>query len=419
MAAESSQETDTGVTVSSADPQAPINELDDDWALTSFDPWDRRLNHDNIWRLYEVIRRETPVGYSEARGGYWLLSRFEDVKRAAVDHASLCSGRGVSIGQAEVSDPPGAPLEYDPPEHTKIRAVMFEPFRGRNAQQFAETVQKHVAAILDAAGRLSSVDLVEDVARQLPVAVISDVIGFDDEARKLNSELSLGVIETSNYDSMYAARTTYIEFLRGQIRKSAANPGKGFLGEITSKSFAGYRFTEREILGIIFAMGLAGHHSTSNALASMLIRAADGSAREKWLPDLDDSHAVNAFIEEVLRIEPPIHLEGRRAVVPVRVGNVEIPAGDQVALLYGSANHDERRFPDPKRFSPGRGAGHLSFGSGIHVCLGMNLARMEMATLLRELLCRFPDYELSDPPLSSGMVFGHHMGWRSIPAVLA
>jgi cytochrome P450 len=392
---------------------------DEEWALTSFDPWDnQRLRFSNVWDIYQVMREHGPAIHSDAYGYLYSLPRYTDVKKAVLDHQTFSSARGNKIGRTQPSNPPGTPIEYDPPENNKFRAPMIAPFVPRRVGQFEPLVRHHVGLILDHIETLDAINVVEDLGERLAMNVISDIVGFDEDARERNKEHSRAVVHGTNEG--YATRNEgYNEFLREQVARAKVDPQPGMLGDLATALVTGTtQLTDQNVASIIHAMGLAGLHSTINAVSTMMIRVCDPDLREQWLPSAE-ANVIEQFVEEALRIDAPIHLEGRWTTTAVNVGGVEIPADSQVALIYASANHDEEQFPDPRRFDASRTMGHLTFGHGIHTCLGMALARLEMNVLLEQLVIRYRSIELAGTPIDTGMVYGHHMGFESVPIKVA
>jgi len=385
-------------------------------ALDAFDPWSDEWNRSNIWATYRAMREAAPAMYSGARCGFWMLSRHADVKRAALNNKVFSSAHGSQVGFDRTTTPPSAAIEFDPPDHRRYRSVMIAPFTAARIGQLSGLVDRHVRIVVDRALAAGSFDVVHDVGAPLAVGVISEIIGFDDEARDRNRELALAVVG-AGHEAATIAHAAYDAFLAEEVRRRIETPMPGFLGELVTRSMADGEFEPPELLSIARAMALAGHHTTINGVASMLLRAADPSIRDRWLSARDES-AISEFVEESLRIDPPIHMEARWTTEAVNVSGVLVPADVQVALIFGSANHDESVYPDPDQFIPARPGGHLAFGHGIHTCLGMGLARMEMATLLKEMLERMPGLRLDGDPVDSGMFFGHHMGWDSVPAAV-
>ena len=219
----------------------------------------------------------------------------------------------------------------------------------------------------------------------------------------------------SDLSTMGDAYQDYEDFLRDEVRARRRTPGEDFISELWSMEPEGGPFDESELTVMVRALALAGHHTTVNAISSLLMHMSDEDVRRRYC----DEPCPEQAVEEVLRLDPPVHLEARTTTARVIIGDEEIPPGAKIALLYASGNRDERRYDAPDRFDPWQERPpHLSFGHGLHKCLGAPLARLEMGVILDEMMDRFPSYRLIDDPVDSGMVIGHHMGWESIPAVV-
>jgi cytochrome P450 len=386
-------------------------------SLDTFDPWSNEWNRGNIWTTYAAMREAAPAIYSSARCGFWLVSRYADVRQAALNTKVFSSSRGSQVGVSGTTTPPSAAIEYDPPDHRRFRSVMIAPFTAARIGELSGLVDRHVRTVVDRALAAGSFDVVHDLGAPLAVGVISEIIGFDDEARERNRELALALVAASHEEAV-SAHAAYDAFLAAEVRRRIETAMPGFLGELVTRSMADGQFEPSDLLSIARAMALAGHHTTINGVASMLVRAAEPDLRGKWLSSSRDDSAISRFVEESLRIDPPIHMEARQTTAAVDIGGVVVPADEQVALLFAAANHDESVYPDPEEFLPSRPAGHLAFGHGIHTCLGMGLARLEMAALLKRVLEQMPGLRLNGEPVDSGMFFGHHMGWDSVPAAV-
>jgi cytochrome P450 len=391
-------------------PSAPTDVID------SFDPWTQRLDRSNIWAIYQTMRASAPAVYSGA-GGFWLLTRYADVKRAALNPKIFSSAHGSRIGIRGTMSPPAVPIEYDPPESRKFRNEMIAPFTAARIDRLSGLVDGHVRAAVAHALEAGKFDIVHDIAAPLAIGVISDVIGFDDEARHLNRELALAVVG-ANHEAGIAATTAYNDFLADEVTKRIETPTPGFLGELVTRSMATGEFDPPNLMSIARSMALAGHHTTINGASSMLLRYADPAIRERWLSDPESDSVISGFVEETLRIDPPIHMEARWTTQSIDVDGVTVPAGNQVALVFASANRDESAFEQPEEFIADRRGAHLAFGHGVHTCLGMALARLEMGSLLKEVIARIPRLRLDGEPDDIGIFFGHHMGWGGMPAAV-
>ena len=393
------------------------SDLAPEWGLDHFDPWDRRITYGNIWEIYKKMREKGPVHFSDAHDGFWSIVSYKDIKAAARDHRTFSSAKGTSIGEhhSDPSTPAKAPIEYDPPDHTRFRKAVQEPFLPRKMEDFNTGIRATVRELLDQISEMGSFDIVHDLAEPVPQEVLSKILGFDEETKEKNRDLVLKVV-TADLAVKQQAWKNFHAFLREEIRKRQANPGDDFLSHLCVDEFEGARFSESELVSMLAALALAGHHTAINGISSVLRRAADDNVRSAYI---SDRSLGTRIVEETLRCDPPIHLEARTTTEAVEVDGFKIPANVQVALLYASGNHDEAEFPNPEKFDLTRSSNqHLSFGHGIHTCFGMHLARLEMNIVLDEMISKFPHYQLDGPQIDSGMVYGHHMGWESIPATI-
>lgn len=394
------------------------DEITPEWGLSRFDPWDNRLNYKNIWSIYREMRHTAPVVYSEAHGGIWCISRYEDVRSAARDFKTFSSQNVMDIGNANKNTAPRVRrlIELDPPEHTVHRKVMQVPFLASRVGEFSDGIRTSIRELLDKVEKNQEFDIVTDIAEPVPQDVLAKVLGFDDESRIKNRELVLRFVN-ADLGSRRERQEELRAFLLEKIREKTENPGDDYLSQMCMSEHDGERFTEAELVGMVQGFALAGHHTSINAIASMLYRLSDENIKDLYL---SDPKWGSKIVEETLRLDPPIHLEGRTTTVATSVGGIKIPADQSVALIYASANHDESRFEQPETFLPQRSSlQHLAFGHGIHMCIGMNLARLEMNIILEEVMSRIPNYQLAGEPEDSGMVFGHHMGWEKMPATVS
>lgn len=389
--------------------------LDPSWGISHFDPWDKRITYENIWPIYKAMREKASVLHSEALGGFWSILRFEEVRNAARDARTFSSKHALDIGQDNwaTAKPSKRLIETDPPDHTRVRKAMQAPFLLKSVGNFEEGIRLRVHELLDNIEELGTFDIVTDLAEPIPQEVLANVLGFDEETRKRNRELVIAYVH-ADLSSTQAAHENFWNFLVETIRERLKNPGSDFLSQLCTTAVDGSKFTEAELVGMLHGFALAGHHTAIDGISSMLRRVSEHQLRELAI---SDPTSIPKIVDETLRCDAPIHLEGRSTTTEVTIGGVNIPAGESVALVYASANRDERQFENPDTFEPLRANNqNLAFGHGIHMCIGMHLARLEMRIILEEMLARFPGFELQGNPTSSGMVFGHHMGWDSMPA---
>jgi len=385
-----------------------------EWGVTSFDPWDPRITSATVWDMYRAMRQAGPALHSDAHGGFWSIARYDDVRAAAADPATFSSAQGVVVGRKK--QVPSIPLEFDRPEHTAYRKALSAPFLRSRVERFSDLVRSEVDELLDRVADARQFDVVRDIAAPLPLKIISEFLGITGDRQVLHQQLGHDFVH-ADISTVAAAEEAYYGFMREEVRARGAQLGEDFISELVQMDVDGRRFEEQEIVRMTRALALAGHHSTINGISSMLVRMTDDDVRRRYLQGRDSAPQV---VEEALRIDPPIHLEARTTTTVVDVGGVTIPAGEKVALLYASGNHDDAAYPDPdpERFDAARqGPPNLTFGHGVHKCLGQHLSVLEMTVVLEELLARFPDYRLTAEPVGAVMVYGHHMAWQSIPAI--
>lgn len=285
------------------------SQLDTQWATGHFDPWDSRISYDNIWNLYRAMRDEAPALYSDAYGGFWSITRYGDIKEAARNYRVFSSAGGTTIGkrmqkESNNSTPPKAPIEFDPPDHTRFRKALQVPFLPKKMPEFISEIRSSVGQLLDKIAYQSTFDIVNDLAEHVPQEVVSKILGFDEETRAKNRAMVLKVV-TADFASRDAAWVEFQSFLREEIHKRQANPGDDFMSSLCNDEFDGVRFNEPELVGMLGALALAGHHTSINAISSLLRRMCIPQVRQAYL---EDRKVVSQIIEETLRSDPPVHL---------------------------------------------------------------------------------------------------------------
>jgi cytochrome P450 len=358
--------------------------------------------------VYRTLRDDHPV-YA-APDGAFVLSRFEDVWNAVNDWASLSSA-----GVAEAAQLQPQMIYMDPPNHTSLRRLVsraFTPKRVADLEPRVRAVADELLAKMAAAG---GGDLVHEFASPLPSTVMSDLIGVPDEHRSAFQGWIEAFLEVTSPDDI-AGRATNIYTLFGSLlaeRRQA--PADDLMSALLAAQVDGDSLSDDDLLGFCFLLLVAGNDTTTSLIGNgveLLARHED--QRAELAGDLS---LVPAAIEEMLRVESPTQALPRTAMRDVELHGSTIPSGSRVMLLWGSANLDDREFPDPEVFDIHRRAPrHLGFGHGIHVCLGAALARLEARVAFEELLTRAPEYELRGE--SARYVSNWARAWRFLPLQL-
>jgi cytochrome P450 len=384
------------------------------------------------------LRAEAPV--HPTADGMVALSRYEEVKEVSRDPVRFVSGRGVLINDP-LRDPEGSGLgafsllHLDPPLHGAYRSVVNREFTPRAVGPLGERVRAVVREALDRVPADEPVDLVEELAAPIPIAVIAELLGVTGVDRVQLRRWSDAVIESPDgTDPEQAGQLAeLVAFLMDHVGSAAADEGD--LLHLLRTAPVGDRVLDpAEIMGFCMTLLVAGNETTRTLLSGGAEALATRPEQVEALAA--DPSAVPAAVEEILRWVTPIQAFGRTAVEDVELAGVAVPEGSFVVMLYASANRDEAVFGptagefDAFRGSPvgaagsaGGGAGpaspgapHLAFGFGEHVCLGSSLARLEARIFFEELLARYPGYRLAGEPVYTSSTVVN--GARSLPVVL-
>jgi cytochrome P450 len=303
-------------------------------------------------------------------------------------------------------------LNVDPPDHTRIRGIVQKVFTPRAIEQLAPRVQELVDGALDtAAARGDTMEVIGDLAFPLPFRVISDMLGMpdgdQDELRGWAHTLTLGLEPTlavSHLDDIVQASDRMQEHVLDAIAWKRTHPADDLLTALVHAEDDGARLSPDELVDQVVLLFVAGHETTVNLIGNgTLALLRHRGELERW--QRDPSMGANA-VDELLRFDAPVQFSRRVTTAPVEIDDVTIAEGAFLLLMLGAANRDPQRWgehADLLDLTRAGTAGHLSFGSGIHHCLGAALARMEGRIAVGTLIHRFPALELAaDPPVWSG-----------------
>ena len=296
-------------------------------------------------------------------------------------------------------------VQMDPPQHRKLRTLVSQAFTPRVVAGLEPRIAELTTQLLDQVGE--RFDLIDALAYPLPVVVIAELLGIPPSDRGLFREWAdvlLGqevdpdqaVAEVSEQAVMAVAPTMrqMNAYFLDYIRSRRANPGADLTSKLVQAEVDGERLADEEIVGFVGLLLIAGHITTTATLGNSLVSFQDNP--EAAAEVRADPMLLPAAIEEVLRVRTPFPRLGRIAKVDTEVGGVLIPAGEIVVPWLAAANRDQRVFTEPDRFDIHRKPNpHLSFGHGIHFCLGAPLARLEARVAMRLLLQRYPDIEVA------------------------
>jgi cytochrome P450 len=365
------------------------------------------------------LREATPVFY-EPRLNKIFVTRYDDI---ATVLRSKRFGRSVEhvLSRDELGWPPPDPRQADfdrfennhlmstePPRHTRLRGLVGKAFTPKRVEDLRARIGSVIEATLDALADRTEFDLVADFAEPLPVIVIAEMLGVDAARRADLRAWSAAIVKLYELEhtpeQQRAANDAVVEFsalIRATAAARRSDPRDDLITALAQVEEAGEHLTEDELIGTCILLLNAGHEATVNgttsAVRTMLDDRALWDAFARAAATHDRAFARSA-IEELLRYDTPLPLFERWVLEPAGVAGFVLEPGAQVALLYAAGNRDPRKFAAPDRVDLTREPNpHLTFGLGIHFCLGAPLARLELQTALPALARRFPDLRLAEP----------------------
>lgn len=363
------------------------------------------------------LQREAPIAYSEAHGGFWIVSRYADIVAITKDTEHFINAEGATL--PPLAQPvPLLPLESDPPEHFYYRKVLLPLLSAKVINNHVAKIRSIVVEALEGFKADGGGDAVADYAARIPARALACVLGFtDDDAYRFDRDFSAVVHAAGIGDTerQAFALDRFMSFLGEKLAERRADPAHDdVVSQLVRHEVDGRRLTDRECLGMMFALGGAGIDTTKHAIGHAIHAiGVDPSLRRKLI---DDPSAITGMVEECLRLQTPAFMTARTVNKAATVGGVDMAPGERVLIVFGWANRDDAVFSNPDELQTDRTPNrHLAFGHGPHQCVGMHLARLEMRIAIEELLRRVPDYELADPEDSPKLYGGLMWGFSTLP----
>jgi len=379
--------------------------------------------HEDPYPVYRWLRDHDPV-YRHPDGWY-AWSRHEDVLWGSQQPTLLSSAEGTTLEQIDTSVLPPMIIFMDPPRHDRQRRLVSRAFTPRAVNELEPFVRDLAGRFLDRLAEQGGGDFVEDFSALLPSNVIMELIGVPEADRdRLRTviDATLERTEEPPYipEHAFVAMVEMHEYWAGLLGEKRARPDDRMLSRLLEAEVVGddgvaTRLTDEEVLGFCQLIGSAGTETVTKLLANAVVLFQRNP--DQWRAVLADRSTIPGAVEETLRYWAPSQYQGRVCTEPVTRHGVTVPAGARLLLLTGSANRDERAYPDPDRFDIARGE-HvaLGFGHGVHFCLGAALARLESRVALEELARRFPDHSVDEAGLERVHMSNVH-GFKRVPFV--
>ena len=362
--------------------------------MVEYDPF---LFYEDPYPIYRGLRDEAPV-YLNPERRLWVLSRFDDVQRAGRDWRTFSSAEGVDIDDSRLG--PGSFLDADPPRHDELRKLLHADFSPAALRRLEPLIAAKVDALVSALLERGSVDLVDELARRLPVSVVCDLLGAPAEDHPQLEAWYAGMLHREPgrpevTETAERATREMRDYIVAAVTERMVAPRDDLFSTIAVAHSEG-RLTMEEVDGMCRLLLLAGVHTTSSLIANTLMLLEDRPGDRRALGA--DPARIPTAVEELLRFLAPVQSGARVTTAEVELHGTVIPRAERVLLLWASANRDERRYPDPDTLDLGRTPlRNVAFGEGIHFCLGAPLARLESRIAFEALFTRIPEYEIVGP----------------------
>ena len=369
----------------------------------------------NPYDFYDARHVEGPAFYWRDFG-HWCFIGWDEVNALLRDRRF---GRQILhvATREEIGLPPPKPnlrdfdgvekhslLELEPPEHTKLRGLVNRAFVSRHVERLRPAVAKFANELIDGFEGNREVELIEAFAMPVPVTIIADMLGVPrDMGRQLldwsHAMVRMYMFAHGPEEEAGANRAAgeFRDYLKSLVAERRRAPREDLISHMISAEQDGGKLTEDELISTTILLLNAGHeatvHTTGNAVKTILEFGHDAHTL------FATPEAAAATVEEALRFDPPLHMFTRWSLSDIDLDGITLKKGDEIGLMLGAANRDPRRFPSPQTFDPAReNNANVSFGAGIHFCIGAPLARIELQEALKALFDRLPGIRLAAPP---------------------
>ncbi len=385
-----------------------------------YDTYDVGINADP-YPVYRRLREEAPVYYNDTHD-FFAVSQFTDVEKGLLDAQTYISGKGgiIELIKADIEMPPGVIIFEDPPTHTIHRRLLSRAFTPRRVAELEPKIREFCALSLDPLVGADRFDFIADLGARMPMQVISMLLGIPESDQEhvrdhVDANLRTEAGQPMEVSENFVTGAMFADYVDWR----AEHPSDDIMTELLNVEFVDEtgttrKLTRAELLTYLEVLAGAGNETTTRLIGWTAKVLADHPDQRAEL--VADRSLIPNAIEEILRFESPAPHVGRCvAKQDLVVHGTEVPAGSVMLFLLGSANRDDRRFPNGDSFDIHRNDGrHLTFGNGIHLCMGAALARMEGVIALEEVLARIPEWEV-DMDKARLSPTSTVRGWETLP----
>ncbi len=341
---------------------------------------------------YRRLRETSPVHYDEPRHR-WLITRHRDVVRVMRDDVDFT---------AQTSPNPTSMLVTDPPQHTRLRALVSKAFTPRQVKTLEPRIHEIVGELLDAVDGKGGMEMIAQFAYPLPITVIAELLGVEKERRDFfraasqKIAVAMGPItDPSVALGAMSGRDELLTYFNELIERRKAEPRDDLVSELVQAEVDGRFLSHGELLAMMLLLLVGGHETTVNLIANGLLALLRNPEQMDLFRSTEG--VADSAVEEFLRYDSPVQYTGRIVRNDTEIGGVPVRAGDDVRLILAAANRDPEAYPRADELDIRREMGtNLAFGAGVHYCLGAPLARLEAAIAMPALARRFPNMRLAD-----------------------
>jgi cytochrome P450 len=374
--------------------------------------------------FFKAMRTDDPVHYDK-KLGMWLVSRYEDIVQLLRDPITFSDKHGYAAQYAsgyfeefkQILEKEGGGffpdvIKDDPPAHTRVRRLMDKAFTAHRVKALEPGITKIIVDLVeklaDKAANGRVVDGVNDFAIPLTIAVICEQLGISqfnaEKIQRWSGAVTAQIGRMQNREQMLENAKQICElqnFIIAEMKAREAQPREDMISDLVHAQLDdGGKLGFGEAVSLVRALIIAGNDTTATAIGKLLFVLATQPDVAKTLKDsVDDDRLLTRFVEELLRIEPPVRGLAKMTTREVELGGTKLPKGAHMLVLYASGNDDDAQFACPRQFDPNRGnlGSHVAFGVGVHRCIGASLARMEIKVAAREIARRLDNIKLAVP----------------------
>jgi len=371
------------------------------------------------YEYFEVLRNEAPVWWNPppvdgmamrdlddySPIGFWVLSKYDDVAMASKDTERFSAWENsvlwLDLKQSEMAlqSQRAGLLGMDPPDHSQFRRLVQPGFTPRSIAALEPHIREEAAKVIGELAERDAAEFVFDVAAELPMILLCEMMGVPQERRDEYLRLATAVANVEFNDQFVEDQINLFFLLDDLVKNQQDSPSDTLLSKYLHGEVDGRRLTKDEVSQFFITLSIAGHETTRNTTAHF-VRLMDEHPDQLALLLEDLEGRLPNAIEEVLRFSPPVMQFCRTATEDMTLRGADISAGDKIYMSYISANRDEDVFDNPSEFNILRENAdrHLAFGTGAHFCLGASLARLQLRCILTEIYTRLPDISLAEAP---------------------